>query len=159
MIGFLTAIHVINCLLLMVVVLLQSSKGGGLAGAFGGGGGSQAVFGGRGAGSFLSRATTVLAIIFMLTSLTLTVLNRRGVAADSAMKRALEAEQRRGVPTPGLPVPGSGRPEGDQAATPGADAGGVAPAAPATGGGDAPAAPATGGGDGGEPATGGATTP
>ncbi len=148
MIAFLTAIHVINCLLLMVVVLLQSSKGGGLAGAFGGGGGSQAVFGGRGAGTFLSRTTTVLAIIFMLTSLTLTVLGRRGMEADSAMRRALEAEQRQGVPTQGLPVPG----EAGQAGAGGADA----PAAPATP--DA-GAPTSGGGDAGRPAGGGATTP
>lgn len=62
--------HVIVCIALVMVVLLQSSKGEGLAGsAFGGGGGggmSGAVFGGRGAASFLSRATTVLAVLFML---------------------------------------------------------------------------------------------
>lgn len=61
--------HTIICILLVVVVLMQSSKGGGLSGAFGGGGGSGlggAVFGGRGAASFLSRATTVLAVVFML---------------------------------------------------------------------------------------------
>lgn len=61
--------HVIVCVALVMVVLLQSSKGEGLAGsAFGGGGGgmSGAVFGGRGAASFLSRATTVLAVVFMI---------------------------------------------------------------------------------------------
>ena len=60
--------HVIVCVALVVVVLMQSSKGEGLAGsAFGGGGGvGQAVFGGRGAASFLSKATTVLAIVFMV---------------------------------------------------------------------------------------------
>jgi preprotein translocase subunit SecG len=60
--------HVIVCIALVMVVLLQSSKGEGLAGsAFGGGGGmSGAVFGGRGAASFLSRATTVLAVAFMI---------------------------------------------------------------------------------------------
>ena len=62
--------HVIVCIALVLVVLMQSSKGEGLAGsAFGGGGGggiSGAVFGGRGAASFLSRATTVLAVLFML---------------------------------------------------------------------------------------------
>lgn len=60
--------HVIVCIALVLVVLLQSSKGEGLAGsAFGGGGGmSGAVFGGRGAASFLSRATTVLAVVFMI---------------------------------------------------------------------------------------------
>ena len=61
--------HVIVSVALVLVVLLQSSKGEGLAGsAFGGGGGgglSGAVFGGRGAASFLSKATTVLAVLFM----------------------------------------------------------------------------------------------
>ena len=61
--------HVLVCVALILVVLLQSSKGEGLAGtAFGGGGGGVggAVFGGRGAGSFLSKATTVLAVVFMV---------------------------------------------------------------------------------------------
>ncbi len=60
--------HVAICTGLVLVVLMQSSKGEGLAGtALGGGGGmAGAVFGGRGAASFLSRATTVLAIVFML---------------------------------------------------------------------------------------------
>ena len=60
--------HVAICIALVLVVLMQSSKGEGLAGsAFGGGSGlSGAVFGGRGAASFLSKATTVLAVVFML---------------------------------------------------------------------------------------------
>lgn len=60
--------HVVICISLILVVLMQSAKGEGLAGsAFGGGGGGigGAVFGGRGAASFLSKATTVLAIVFM----------------------------------------------------------------------------------------------
>lgn len=59
--------HVIVCVALILVVLMQSSKGEGLAGTALGGGGSLsgAVFGGRGAASFLSKATTVLAVIFM----------------------------------------------------------------------------------------------
>ena len=61
--------HVLICIALIVVVLMQSAKGEGLAGsAFGGGGGGLggAVFGGRGAASFLSNATSVLAVVFML---------------------------------------------------------------------------------------------
>ena len=59
--------HVMVCFALILVVLMQSAKGEGLAGgtAFGGGVGT-AVFGGRGAASFLSKATTVLAIIFFI---------------------------------------------------------------------------------------------
>nr|MBN2278590.1 preprotein translocase subunit SecG [candidate division Zixibacteria bacterium] len=60
--------HTLVCVLLVIVVLMQSAKGEGLAGAFGGGGSglTGAVFGGRGAASFLSKATTVLAIVFMI---------------------------------------------------------------------------------------------
>ena len=69
------AFHVLVCIGLVLVVLMQSSKGEGLAGsAFGGGGGGGlggAVFGGRGAASFLSRATSVLAIVFMLNCIAL----------------------------------------------------------------------------------------
>lgn len=62
------AFHTIVCILLVIVVLMQSAKGEGLAGAFGGGGSglTGAVFGGRGAASFLSKATTVLAVVFMV---------------------------------------------------------------------------------------------
>jgi preprotein translocase subunit SecG len=56
-----------TCIALVLVVLLQASKGEGLAGsAFGGGGLSGAVFGGRGAAGFLSKATSYLAVLFML---------------------------------------------------------------------------------------------
>lgn len=58
--------HVIVCIALIVVVLMQSSKGDGLAGTAFSGGISGAVFGGRGAAGFLSKATTVLAVVFMV---------------------------------------------------------------------------------------------
>ncbi|HUV31005.1 MAG TPA: preprotein translocase subunit SecG [Acidobacteriota bacterium] len=58
--------HVLISIALMLVVLMQSAKGDGLAGTAFSGGLSGAVFGGRGAASFLSRATTVLAIVFMV---------------------------------------------------------------------------------------------
>jgi preprotein translocase subunit SecG len=71
----LLAIHIFICVALIIVVLMQSSKGEGLAGAFGGGGLSGAVFGGRGAASFLSKATTVLAIFFMVSCMGLSLLS------------------------------------------------------------------------------------
>ena len=71
----LLAIHILICVALIIVVLMQSSKGEGLAGAFGGGGLSGAVFGGRGAASFLSKATTVLAIFFMISCMGLSLLS------------------------------------------------------------------------------------
>jgi len=70
--GVFLIIHILVCASLIIVVLMQSAKGEGLAGAFGGGGISGAVFGGRGAATFLSRATTVLAISFMITCILLT---------------------------------------------------------------------------------------
>jgi preprotein translocase subunit SecG len=73
---FLTIIHVIVCLFLIGVVLLQSGKAADLAGAFGGMG-SQTAFGPRGAATALSRATTASAIIFMLTSILLSVVATR----------------------------------------------------------------------------------
>ena len=56
------------CVLLIAVVLLQKSKGDGLSGAFGGGGALTASFGNRGAASLLSKATSVLAVLFMVAS-------------------------------------------------------------------------------------------
>lgn len=63
-------IHFIVCIGLVVVVLLQADKGEGLAGAFGGGS-SNTIFGERGSGGVMTKITTAMAIIFMLTSLTL----------------------------------------------------------------------------------------
>jgi preprotein translocase subunit SecG len=68
----LVTLHVIVCFVLVVVIMLQSGSAADLAGAFGGAG-SQTAFGPRGAATFLSRATTWCAIVFMMTSLTLSV--------------------------------------------------------------------------------------
>lgn len=88
-------LHVITCFLLIVVVLMQSSKGGGLSGAFGGGGG-EAMFGGRETATFLSKATTYLAVIFMVTSLSLAFLSadRGGVEAESVLRKAAQRGER-----------------------------------------------------------------
>lgn len=71
--------HVLVCIALVLVVLMQSSKGEGLAGgtAFGGGV-TGAVFGGRGAASFLSKATTVLAVVFMVNCGALALMSSQG---------------------------------------------------------------------------------
>lgn len=71
-----TIIHIIICFILILAVLLQSGKRADLAGAFGGAG-SQTVFGPRGAGTILSKVTTVCAILFMVTSLALWVLSEK----------------------------------------------------------------------------------
>jgi preprotein translocase subunit SecG len=72
MIILVTIIHVLVCLFLIVVVLLQSGKAGDISAAFGGQG-SQAAFGPRGAATALSKATTICAVLFMLTSITLSI--------------------------------------------------------------------------------------
>jgi preprotein translocase subunit SecG len=66
----LVVIHVVVSIALIMIVLLQTGKGADMGAAFGGGG-SQTLFGSTGASTFLSKATTVAAIVFMLTSLTL----------------------------------------------------------------------------------------
>src|SRR6185369_7258462 len=66
-------VHVVVCIFLIIVVLLQSGKAADLAGAFGGMG-SQTAFGPRGSATLLSKATTISAVLFMVTSLTLSIL-------------------------------------------------------------------------------------
>lgn len=74
---FVIVLHVIVCLFLIGVVLVQQGRSADLAGAFGGQG-SQTAFGPRAAANVLTRLTTWSAVIFMLTSLTLTILYMRG---------------------------------------------------------------------------------
>jgi len=65
-----TVLHVIVCIFLIAVVLLQRGRGAQVGAVFGGGGGAT-MFGGRGAGNFLTKLTTGAAVVFMLTSLSL----------------------------------------------------------------------------------------
>ncbi len=69
-------LHIIACFFLIGVVLLQQGKGQDLASAFGGGG-TQTAFGPRGSANILSRATTILAGVFMVTSLALSIIRPR----------------------------------------------------------------------------------
>lgn len=117
--GLLT-LHVLACLFLIGVVLLQQGKGQDLASAFGGGG-SQTAFGPRGSANVLSRATTVLAGLFMVTSLGLSLVRpRQGTILDSVA-----------APTAASPSPAvSASPVVPAAATPLAPAS-TAPASPA----------------------------
>lgn len=86
--ALLIVLHIIVSIALVVSVLMQSSKGGGLAGSFGGSGITGGVFGGRGAAPFLAKATTVCAIMFMLTSITLNFVKPDG-SSRSTIERAL----------------------------------------------------------------------
>lgn len=93
MLGVIIAFHVILCILMMVVILLQSSKGGGLSGAFGGaGGGMGTVFGGRGAATFLSKATVVLATLFFLSAITQGLIIKKQPTHKSLVRKEMEKE-------------------------------------------------------------------
>jgi|ERR1700761_9130936 preprotein translocase subunit SecG len=81
----LLVIHVIVCAILIVVVLLQQGKSADLAGAFGGQG-SQTAFGPRGAANLLTRLTTWCAVIFMITSIGLTILMQKRSGGHSVLE-------------------------------------------------------------------------
>ncbi len=73
MIYLFIVIHVVVCIFMIAVILLQQGKSADLAGAFGGQG-SQTAFGPRSAANLLTRVTTWCAIVFMITSISLTVM-------------------------------------------------------------------------------------
>jgi preprotein translocase subunit SecG len=109
LITLLTILHVLICIGLIMVVLMQSAKGEGLAGAFGGSGITGAVFGGRGAATFLSRATTVLAVAFFVSCIVLSFLSptgRGGREESSGIQREAERRTTQGTP-PATSVPGT----------------------------------------------------
>jgi preprotein translocase subunit SecG len=112
-------VHVLACLFLIGVVLLQQGKSQDLASAFGGGG-TQTAFGPRGSANVLSRATTVLAGVFMVTSLSLSMIRPRASTILDTVKTPVAS------PSPAR----SGAP----ATTPAAQGTAPAPAAPATAG-------------------------
>ncbi len=105
----LTLIHIVVCFFLIVVVLLQSGKAADLAGAFGGMG-SQTTFGPRGSATALSRATTVSAALFMLTSLFLSVLTTRNAAGTHSVLPAARPITKTAPAKPGVPAPQGGTP-------------------------------------------------
>jgi preprotein translocase subunit SecG len=82
----LTVIHVLSCLLLVLIVLIQPGKSGGISAALGGAG-AQQVFGGRGAGTFLTRGTWILATTFFLTSVVLAYMSSS--VGDTLEERAV----------------------------------------------------------------------
>ena len=86
----LTIVHVIVALVLILVVLLQTGKRADLAGAFGGGG-SQTAFGTRGAATLLSKATTAAAVMFMITSLGLSLVTVQDSSTRGTVLEEVEA--------------------------------------------------------------------
>jgi preprotein translocase subunit SecG len=106
-------IHVVVCLFLIIVVLLQSGKAADLAGAFGGMG-SQTAFGPRGSATLLSKATTISAILFMLTSLSLSIMATRNAGLGTSV---LESAPKSSVPAKSAPVPAPPAPAQPQGGT------------------------------------------
>jgi preprotein translocase subunit SecG len=122
----LAILHVVIASGLILIVLLQSGKGADIGAAFGGGS-SQTVFGGRGAATFLSKATTVFAILFMVMSIALTLLaSQRGgttvVPADQpkpASSSPAPATPAPAGPAPSAPTQGAPAPQAPPAPAPG----------------------------------------
>jgi preprotein translocase subunit SecG len=106
-------VHVVVCLFLIVVVLLQSGKAADLAGAFGGMG-SQTAFGPRGSATLLSKATTLSAVLFMLTSLSLSILATKNAGLGTSVLEGAPkttpttTSAPAPVPTPAAPQPQGG---------------------------------------------------
>lgn len=96
----LVTLHIVVSFVLVVVIMLQSGSAADLAGAFGGAG-SQTAFGPRGAATFLSRATTWCAVVFMMTSLALSVKRSPNEALSTGS--VLEQTQKSGT-TPAKPA-------------------------------------------------------
>src|ERR1700757_4646974 len=92
MIYLLIVIHVIVCLFMIAFILLQQGKSADLAGAFGGQG-SQTAFGPRSAANLLTRTTTWAAVIFMITSIGLTILMQRNAGHQHSVLEGTQTQQ------------------------------------------------------------------
>ena len=102
----LVVFHVIVCFFLVIVVLLQSGKAADLAGAFGGMG-SQTAFGPRGSATILSKATTIAAAVFMVTSMSLAILATRSSEGHATVldRSPAKATQPGSKPAGNRPMP------------------------------------------------------
>jgi preprotein translocase subunit SecG len=100
-------IHVAVCLALVSIVLLQHGKGAGIGAAFGGS--SQTVFGSTGTAPFLAKLTAVVAVLFMLTSLTLTFIGRQQEASVMENLKSKQTTQEK-IPTPAPPAKPADKP-------------------------------------------------
>src|SRR6516165_7116981 len=96
-------IHVLVCIFLIIVVLLQSGKAADLAGAFGGMG-SQTAFGPRGSATLLSKATTVSAILFMITSMSLSIMATRNAGLGTTVLEGATQGPTKNAPAKSAPT-------------------------------------------------------
>ena len=103
MVALITAVHILVCAFLIIVVLLQSGQSGDIAAAFGGMG-SQTAFGTRTAATVLTKATTWAAIIFMLTSITLSIFTARRSGHGSSVLSGTHSTPVKTAPAPAKPA-------------------------------------------------------
>jgi len=109
MITLIMIIHITVSFFLITIVLLQGGKGADLGAAFGGS--SQTLFGSRGAATFLSKITTITAIAFMITSLSLAVITaKRG----SVVKKYPVSEEKGSLPSVPGPIQAPSQPQTPQ---------------------------------------------
>jgi len=128
---FLIILHVIVSFIMVGVILLQAGKGAEIGASFGGS--SQTVFGSRGPGTFLSKLTVAAAVIFMITSLSLSILSKGRFMSTSVLD--LKKKETPAAEVPAAP-PATGGESAPTATAPANPPAAQAPAAPA------PAAPA-----------------
>ena len=111
MYGILVTIHIFVSLTLMITILMQSSKCGGLAGAFGGAG-TSAVFGGRGAASFLQKLTVGLVAAFMVIAIMISFTSNPDKGNISLIQEAARDQttgQGATLPAPSTPAQSDGQ--------------------------------------------------
>ncbi len=97
----LAILYVLSCLLLLLVVLLQQGKGGDMASAFGGGS-SQTAFGARAGATVLTRATSVLGVLFMIGAIVLGIIGRQG---PGSIMSGVAGPPPVAAPAPVIPAP------------------------------------------------------
>ncbi|MDI4666387.1 preprotein translocase subunit SecG [Xanthobacter autotrophicus] len=126
----LIVIHLMVVLALIGVVLIQRSEGGGLGIGGGGGGGAGGFFTARGSANLLTRATAILALIFFITSLALTIVAGWGRAPRSILQPATQGQSGPQVPQSGGTILDQIRPQGGEQGAPAAPAQPAAPSGP-----------------------------
>lgn len=108
---FLLVIHILVAGLMVAAILLQSGQAGGLSGAFGGGGGggsgNQSLFGGRGAATFIAKATSYLGAAFLIVSLLLAYVQAHRSSPTSQGRNIIQEQVGQQAAPPGMPSPGS----------------------------------------------------
>lgn len=114
---FFIILHIVVCIALIMIVLLQTGKGADMGAAFGGGA-SQTLFGSTGSSTFLGKLTTVAAVVFMLTSLTLAYMSSNRAKESIILDKQVPIEQQATQTTPAQNTQPSSAPETSQPASP-----------------------------------------